>query len=495
MIEAVKPRSHRPRVLLAALLSAACACAQEPERHYVPETDPLVLAKLERWRDLKLGLLMHWGPYSQWGIVESWSICAEDEDWCRRSIDDYAEYVRRYERLPETFSPDAFDPARWARAAADAGMRYVVFTTKHHDGFCMFDTQQTEYRITGPGCAFHDDPRANVTKQIFDAFRAEGLWVGAYFSKPDWHCDAYWWRNFATPDRNPNYDLARYPERWQRFVEFTHAQIGELTGGDYGPIDILWLDGGWVCTLTDEQIRRQLLAQRSFGRPQSQDIDMPRLVAEARRNQPGLIVVDRAVPGPHQNYLTPENFVPAEPIAEPWETCLISGGGWSWVPDAQYRPARELVRTLVEVVAKGGNLLLNVAPDAKGRWDDGAYDRLAELGRWLRINGEAIYSTRAAAPHADGDWYFTASKDGRLRYALLAGKSAPDALPARLEIGAVRPAPGTEVRLLGSDVPLVWRAAGERGMVVDVPATLRATPPCAHGWALRIETATGGAPR
>jgi len=242
----------KPTHLLPLLLTACAAVDHEAER-YAPETDPLGLEKLEEWQDLKFGLLMHWGPYSQWGIVESWSICAEDEGWCRRNIDDYVEYKREYEQLGTTFDPVQFDPERWARAAREAGMRYVVFATKHHDGFCMFDTAETDHKITGPDCPFSDDPRANVTKGIFDAFRAQGLWAGAYFSKPDWHCEDYWWPNFATPDRNVNYDIDTYPERWERYVQFTHAQILELMS-NYGPVDILWLDGGWVQPLTRDEV-------------------------------------------------------------------------------------------------------------------------------------------------------------------------------------------------------------------------------------------------
>ena len=156
--------------------------AADETQAYVPETDPLTLERLDNWQDMKFGLLMHWGPYSQWGIVESWSICAEDEDWCRRKTDNYEEYKRAYEKLKKTFNPDRFDPHRWADAAKQAGMRYMIFTTKHHDGFCMFDTRQTRYRITDEECPFSADPRADVTREIFDAFRAKNLWVGAYFS-------------------------------------------------------------------------------------------------------------------------------------------------------------------------------------------------------------------------------------------------------------------------------------------------------------------------
>ena len=134
------------------------------EERYVPETDPETIKNIEHWQDIKFGLLMHWGPYSQWGIVESWSICPEDEDWCRRKgYTDYNEYLKDYEALQTTFNPVEFDPAKWASAARDAGMKYVVFTTKHHDGFCMFDTKYTDYKITSAKTPFHTNPKADVT--------------------------------------------------------------------------------------------------------------------------------------------------------------------------------------------------------------------------------------------------------------------------------------------------------------------------------------------
>jgi len=147
------------------VLPARGAFSQHEDERYVRETDPLVLKNLEHWQDVKFGLLMHWGPYSQWGVTESWTICAEDEEWCRRSQDDYTEYKRRYEGLQRTFNPEKFDPAKWARAARDAGMKYVVFTTKHHDGFCMFDSRYIDYKITSPDTPFHASPRANVRER------------------------------------------------------------------------------------------------------------------------------------------------------------------------------------------------------------------------------------------------------------------------------------------------------------------------------------------
>jgi alpha-L-fucosidase len=476
------PLSALPLWFLGYLLFPTPAPAQTDPYRYVPETDPLVLEKLEGWQDLKLGLLMHWGPYSQWGIVESWSLCSEDEPWCTRSMDDYGEYRKAYEALQTTFDPVDFDPARWAAAARKAGMRYVVFTTKHHDGFSMFDTRQTDYRITSPRTPFGDDPRANVTKEIFDAFRAEGFWVGAYFSKPDWHSPDYWWPYFATPDRNPNYDLDKYPERWARFVAFTHAQIDELMS-DYGPVDILWLDGGWVQRMTEEEIRdRMNHPGYKFLRLQSQDIDMPGLVASARAKQPGLIVVDRAVPGPYQNYLTPEARVPDEAIPHPWEVPMPMATSWSFVPDDAYKSPRVLIHMLAEVVAKGGNLLLNIGPGPDGRWHDAAYDRLEALGAWMRVNGEAIYGTRAVAPYAEGKVRLTGGKDGPL-YVIYLADEGETVLPAYLSMTQIQPAPGATITLLGPALNLEWEAAGT-GFVARIPAGI--PPPSEHAWVVRI---------
>ena len=220
--------------------------------NYIVPRDTLVQQKLARWQDLKFGLLMHWGTYSEWGIVESWSICPEDEGWTQRRgpfASNYFEYVKAYESLQTTFNPTEFNPQKWAAAAKDAGMKYVVFTTKHHDGFCMFDTKETDYKITSPKTPFSTNPKANVTKEIFDAFRKDGFMVGAYFSKPDWHCPYYWWPYFPPKDRNVNYDPKKYPDRWNDYKNYTYNQIKELMTG-YGGVDILWLDGGWIRPLS-----------------------------------------------------------------------------------------------------------------------------------------------------------------------------------------------------------------------------------------------------
>ncbi|MCK3685769.1 alpha-L-fucosidase [Maribellus sp. YY47] len=462
---------------------------------YVWPTDEKVLQKLEDWQDLKFGLLMHWGAYSQWGIVESWSICPEDYGWCERkkgsNPDDYFTYKKEYENLKLSFNPVNFDPGKWAEAAKNAGMKYVVFTTKHHDGFCMFDSKYTDYKITDKECPFSVNPKANVAKEVFDAFRAEGLWAGAYFSKPDWHSPYYWDPKFPPLDRNVNYDPAEHPEKWEKFVEFTQNQIMELLT-DYGKIDILWLDGGWVAQKSEEEMTRyyERIAQNpGSGFPKTrevnQDIRMDELAAKAREKQPGLIVVDRAVKGPNQNYLTPENKVPETQLPYPWESCIIAGGGWAWVPNPQYMSPKQAIHMLIDIVAKGGNLLYNIGPAPDGTWPEDAYKLLDAMGKWIDVNGEAIYSTRAIAPYKSDNICLTQQKDSKAVYALYLEQEDGAGLPASFTVKGIKAAKGAKLSMLGAGGTLKWENT-TNGVKVYIPAILRTNLPCDLAWAVKI---------
>lgn len=464
---------------LRAAPAAAPAKASAKQAGYVPVTDPLVLKKLAQWQDWKFGLILHWGTYSQLGIVESWSICSEDEPWCKRpDAVGYIEWKRRYEQLPKTFNPVKFDPAQWADAAHAAGMRYVVFTTKHHDGFCMFDTATTGYRITAPDVPFHSNPKANVAKAVFDAFRARDFGIGAYFSKADWHCPDYWSTRWATPTRNNNYDVRKYPQTWKRFVEFTHKQIDEITS-HYGRVDLMWLDAGWVNAQSHPDAK-------AYGMevPWAQDIDMPRLAALARRNQPGIILVNRADGGPYENYRTPEQTVPDHVLPYPWETCMTMGTSWSWNPHDVYKSPRELVHTLVGIVARGGNLLLGIGPNGDGELPATALDRLRAIGAWMQVNGSAIHGTHPIAPYQDGKFRFTQGKDGSVNaiYLAAAGEHEP---PASTELHGLQPAPGARLHVLGAPESLAWTQRGG-GIRIELPESSRRRLADAPAWTLHI---------
>ena len=368
------------------------------EKNWVKPTDPLLLERLEWYKDQKLALMMHWGPYSQWGVVESWALSDEDSVWSRTEIDwvsDGGEFRRQYWELGKTFNPVRFQPEEWAALAAEGGFKYLVFTTKHHDGFCMWDTKTTDNRITGPECPFHTHRHADVCRDLFDAFRAKGMAVATYFSKADWNTPTYWAPDMPLsehPSRNPTYDPATHPELWERFVRFTHEQIMELMS-QYGRIDILWLDAGWVAA--------------KYG----QDIRLGEVVDRAREIQPWLISADRTVGGPYENYVTPEQTVPERPMGIPWESCITLGTSFSFKYEDEYKSPRQVVNLLVDIVAKGGNLALNIGPQPDGRLPAGAVRTVRGLGAWLKTNGEAIYGTRPYAPWRTGDWAFTAKGD------------------------------------------------------------------------------------
>ena len=463
------------------------AAAQVEEERYHPDPNPLIRERIDQWQDIKFGLLMHWGPYSQWGIVESWSICPEDEGWCvPDTVKDYFAYKKQYESLGKTFNPTQFTPDKWAAAAKDAGMKYVVFTTKHHDGFCMFDSKYTDYKITGKDCPFHTHPQADVTKAIFDSFRKEGLWIGAYFSKPDWHRTDYWWPQFPPLDRNCNYDPQQYPERWNNFVNFTHNQVMEICT-NYGKIDLLWFDGGWVQKHDDPGKAPRIEGFR-VKKPFNQDIKMDELVTKIRSKQPDAIVVDRAVEGKNQNYLTPENTVPDKMLPYPWESCIILGGGWSFSYNAKMMETRKVVHMLSDIVAKGGNLLLNIGPGPDGTWYAEAYDRLKEIGQWMRINGESIYNTRPIAPYTEGQIRYTQGKDGTIyiNYLLNEGEQ----LPSSVNVKGITLPKNSRIAVLGSKQSKVTAKANGNGFTIAIPASVAKAVPSKYAVVLKLTSAS-----
>jgi len=336
------------------------------------EKKPAWLRERLKWfTSLQYGLFIHWAPYCQWDCCESWPLVPADtwarpddlKCWAERGRD-LERFSRDYWNLNTTFNPVKFDPDEWAQLAQEAGMRYLTFTTKHHDGFCMFDTATTDYRITHPSCPFHTNPRANVVKEVFDAFRKRGMAISCYFSKSDWHSPYYWSPDYPVVDRNPNYDTQKEPEQWAKFVEFVHRQIEELMT-QYGKIDVLWLDGGQV-------------------RPPRQDIKMAEIAAMARSHQPGLIIADRTVGGAYEDFITPEQKIPDKPVNAPWESCITLGNSWKFIPDDDYKSPAEVAAMLEGIVANGGNLSLGVGPDPQGVIPAEAAERLREIGKLVR---------------------------------------------------------------------------------------------------------------
>ena len=321
---------------------------------YIYPKSKEVREHLEWFAGLKLGLMMHFAPESQLGICESWPLSDGDADWSRTDVDwtdDMAEFKQQYIDANKTFNPIKFRPDEWAKLAKECGFKYLLFTTKHHDGFCMYDTKTTDYKITDPSCPFHTNKYADIVGNLYDEFRKQGLAISTYFSKPDWHSKYYWSDKFPeAKTRNVNYDIKKYPEIWDKFVEYTHEQITELAT-NYGKIDVLWLDGGWVAPNNLDQ-----------------DIRLGEVVEKIRSTtQPHLIVCDRTVGGEFENIITPEQTIPEKAICVPWESCITLGEAFSFRYSDKYKSGYTLVHMLIDVVSKGGSLALNIAPQPDGK--------------------------------------------------------------------------------------------------------------------------------
>lgn len=438
------------------------------EEHWVKPEDPLLLERLEWFKDQKLGLMMHWGPYSQLGLVESWALSDVDEEWSRNEIDwdiDAEELKREYFALNKTFNPLRFQPELWADLAAENGFKYLNFTTKHHDGFCMWDTKTTDYRITGPDCPFHTHKYADITKQLFNAFREKGLGISAYFSKADWHTPYYWapgMKPGTTTSRGPTYDPKEYPWLWEQFVQFTHEQIMELMT-NYGKIDVLWLDAGWVNDYRDQNIR------------------LGEVVERARKIQPWLLSADRTVGGPYENLITPEQTLPERALNVPWESCITMGSAFSFRYEDDYKTVRQLIHLLVEIVAKGGNLALNVGPQPDGRISKTAISRIKGMGAWLKVHGEAIYGTRICEPYSVGRAQFT--QKGDTTYAFYLYRDEQEAVPAELHLPLQQPF--SRIDLVGGADNLEFRRTDD-GVAIRLPEKEReGLAPIAHVFRIR----------
>ena len=419
-------------------LEAAGAGGPVEDPGYVTPTDPRTAAALEHWQDLKFGLIVHWGLYTHLGQAGSWSLCRENTGAFMEMNEDFtgteAEWNTHYYQSRHTFSGQDYDPEEWASTARAAGMRYLVFTTKHHDGFAMYDTKYSALKSTAEDCALGRD----VVRETFDAFRAQGLETGVYYSKPDWGHPSYWDKGREITDRWSNVSAETEPEHWRPFVEYTHRQVEELLTG-YGEVNVLWLDGGW-CRAPHEPIAMDALADR------------------ARELQPDILVVDRSVHGRNENYRTPEQELPDELLPYPWESCITFTRAWcSFAPEEPTKPVGDAIANLVTIIARGGNYLLGVGPDASGAMSSHIRRGLEAIGTWVSAHESAIYGTRAlqaepqlggaVAARAEGDWFATRS-EGALNLFYL-----PEDVRQLDHDHPQHLLPGGELRISSADLP------------------------------------------
>jgi alpha-L-fucosidase len=326
----------------------------------------------------RFGMFVHWGHVSQRGWELSWPLVG-GVPVLPKSQDVPA---AAYHESAATFAPHRDSPREWLAHAKRAGMRYAVLTAKHHDGFALFDSRVSDFSVA------HAPYRSDVVREFVDATRAAGLRVGLYYSLSDRHHPDY----PAFRDEHRPYSFGARPRpteaQWARYTEFLFAQVRELLTG-YGPIDLLWFDGGW------ERMPHEWRACE--------------LRALIRELQPDCLVNDR-LPG-YGDFDTPEQFVPAEPPPRAWETCLTMNESWAWNPsDTAYKSARDLVHALCEVASRGGNLLLDVGPMGDGRLPPEQVERLDAIARWMADYGDAILDTEPGL--AAGQFYGPTTRRG-----------------------------------------------------------------------------------
>ncbi|MCJ7675749.1 MAG: alpha-L-fucosidase [Sedimentisphaerales bacterium] len=306
---------------------------------------------IQQWRQMKFGLFIHWGAVSLKGTEIGWSRGGE-----RRGQSGTGSIpVEIYDNLYKQFNPVKFDAEQWVQIAKDAGMKYLVFTSKHHDGFCMFDSKLTDYKITSSPF------KRDVVKELADACHKAGLKLGFYYSPVDWHHPDYRTENHA------------------RYIEYLHGQLRELCS-NYGKVDIIWFDG--------------------LGGT-AKDWDSENLFKIIRRLQPNVIINDRAgLPADHD---TPEQKIGKFQSDRPWETCMTLCQQWAWKPDDQMKSLKECIDTLVRVAGGDGNFLFNVGPMPDGQIEPRQVARLKEMGDWLKKYGESIYGT-CGGPFKPTSW-------------------------------------------------------------------------------------------
>ena len=336
----------------------------------------------------RFGMFIHWGLYA----------LPARHEWVK-SREEISDEV--YQKYFDHFEPDLYEPDHWAKAAADAGMKYFVFTTKHHDGFCLWDSDFTDYKSTNTPCG------KDLIEPMVEAFRAQGLKTGLYHSLLDWHHPEYLIDNNNHPQRNhPHREKMNQGRDQMKYTDYLHNQVHKLLTR-FKPVDILWLD----YSFPDKENRLDFSAGK--GREAWRSEELYKIVREIA---PEIVMNDRIDLAEGWDTKTPEQFLPrgwvhvdGMPVA--WEACQTFSGSWGYHRDeASWRSVDDLLRTLIDCVSKGGNLLLNVGPTGRGEIDIRALDRLAGIGEWMKRHSRAIYGCTQAPAE------FPCPQDCRLTY-------------------------------------------------------------------------------
>lgn len=318
--------------------------------------------RLEWWKDARFGMFIHWGPVSLRGTEISWSRGREIP-------------VEEYDQLYRQFNPVSFNATEWVKLAGEAGMKYIVFTSKHHDGFCMWDTKYSSFNI------MNSPFKRDVMKELSDACRKEGMALGFYHSTCDWHHPDF-------PRTGPGGSIKRETSDIDRYTEYLKNQSAEIIS-NYGPLLVMWYD-----------------VPQEFDEKRGQGV-----IDYIRTIQPDILVNNRT--GAKGDFDTPEQRIGGFQTDRPWETCMTIGKQWAWKPDDEVKPAEECLQSLIRSAGGDGNFLFNVGPRPDGTIDPLQAERLREMGKWLRKYGYSIYGTRGG-PFRPSGWGVSTSKGSKI---------------------------------------------------------------------------------
>ncbi len=365
---------------------------------YVVDNDVHVQQGLARFQRHKLGFMTHFGLFSQIGIVESWALSDEVDQgfWSQDKIDwtSIETFKQQYFDLSKSFNPIRLDTDRIIEYLKEAGFGYCIIPTKHHDGFCLWDTKQTAFNCLNTPYA------KDVFKQFSDSAKQHQMPIGAYFSKPDWSSNSYWDKDLPGygQTRNPNYSIEDYPEKWEQFKEFTYKQLEEIV--NYQEINCLWLDGGWVDVAN------------------SQDIEIDKIARMYREVNPQGLIANRTCGGKYENFITPEQAIPESYLPVPWESCMSLGNSFAYEFDDVYKDQYQLSKLFLDIICKGGNLLLNIALQPDGRLPKPAMNIINQFAMWFKPVEQMINLGAPVAPYVHGKYYYWQYKEKKYVFKL-----------------------------------------------------------------------------